>query len=140
MLTRKHRFSSSLEGGRPGNLFRSLTSGNKTRAQCRVCKRLPRPLWDALLPSEKGNVVGEAGHPTVSCCPLGGMCPPLASPSSGVCHALEHIPSVLRRATVSFVWHGLWAQLVKKLPANAGDEGPVFGSGSLPREGNGNLL
>ena len=68
-LTRKHRFSSSLEGGRLGNLFRSLTLGNKTRAQSRVCKRLPQPLRDALLPSGKGKVVEKAGHPTVSCCP-----------------------------------------------------------------------
>ena len=49
-------------------------------------------------------------------------------------------PSVLRCAALSFVWDGLWAQLVKKLPANAEDEGPILGSGSSPREGNGNLL
>ena len=58
----------------------------------------------------------------------------------GVCHAVEHILSVLRCAALSFVWDGLWAKLVKKLPANAEDEGPILGSGSSPREGNGNLL
>ena len=30
--------------------------------------------------------------------------------------------------------------MVKKLPANAGDTGSIFGSGRSPKEGNGNPL
>ena len=42
--------------------------------------------------------------------------------------------------TLIFKWASLVAQMVKNLPANAGDVGSTPGSGRSPREGNGNLL
>ena len=42
--------------------------------------------------------------------------------------------------TLIFKWASLVAQMVKNLPADAGDVGSTPGSGRSPREGNGNLL
>ena len=42
--------------------------------------------------------------------------------------------------TLVFKWASLVAQMVKNLPANAGDVGSTPGSGRSSGEGNGNLL
>ncbi|CAI9164575.1 unnamed protein product [Rangifer tarandus platyrhynchus] len=42
--------------------------------------------------------------------------------------------------TLSLFWASLVAQMVKNLPANAGDPGSIPGSGRCPEEGNGSPL
>ena len=39
-----------------------------------------------------------------------------------------------------YTWASLMAQMVKNLPANAGDPGSIPGSRKSPEEGNGNSL
>lgn len=72
----------------------------------------------------------EAGHSIVYCCPegFGGYRSPcgfifLFLELVGVFCGFEHVPSMLRRASLSLAWDGLLASLCKNATARISDYG-----------------